>query len=199
MIRLDTDAGPVKTPVAVRDEQRPLPNVPVHLREEPGSRPQAVSPPFCVSLRDEPRALPPDPQGASPIAHSARRMPIEIPTLDECDKQSQASSVTPAVDSEALREFQSKLDAILDRLRQQGSASPASPVDLSSVLAKLDDIRTDMHNTTQASGSHSPTALADLDKLNEMHTKLDALASLCQTLHDREPVQSAGGGELPEV
>ncbi|EPS95548.1 hypothetical protein FOMPIDRAFT_60994 [Fomitopsis schrenkii] len=100
----------------------------------------------------------------------------------------------------ALGEIQTKADAILDRLRQRDDAGPVLPVDLSDVLTRLDALRAEMKNVAKASGARSPTAPADLDKLNELHSKLDTLASVCQTLHDREPIQLASGGalEVPE-
>lgn len=203
MIRLDTDAGSMKTPVAVREEQRPLPHVPVHLREEPGSRPRAISPPFCVSLRDEPRTLPSIPSVRSEDVRSPRRatrLPAELSNIEERHEQNQSSTGTPA-DPRALGEIQTKADAILDRLRQRDDAGPVLPVDLSDVLTRLDALRAEMKNVAKASGARSPTAPADLDKLNELHSKLDTLASVCQTLHDREPIQLASGGalEVPEV
>lgn len=123
-----------------------------------------------------------------------------MPDVKKREEQNQPPTATPA-DPKALGEIQSKVDAILDRLRQRDNAAPAPAVNLTNVLAKLDTLRTEMKSTAQASGARSPTPPADLDKLNELHTKLDGLASLCQTLHDRGPVQPVGGGELelPEV
>ena len=193
MIRLDTDAGPVQKPVAVRDEQRPLPNVPVHLREEPVSRPRAISPPFCVTLRDEPRTVPSNPPETPPTSRAVHRSPMDIPTVDERNRPLAGT----AAEHGALSEIQGKVDAILDRLRQQGNGTSSTPtVDLSNVLTRLDGLRAEMHNTTQASVMRSPAAPAEMGRL---HNKLDALASVCQSLHDREPAQSASGGELPEV
>lgn len=199
MIRLDTEAGPLNTPVAIREEQRPLPNVPVHLREEPRNQSRAISPPFCVSLRDEPRTLPSMSQAACSTSRDTRSLPIRPSTLEERDEPIQLSNEIPG-NAGALGELHSKMDAILDRLRQQGRTDPSSSVDLSNVLSRLDELRTEMHNTTiQASETRSPSATADSERLNEMHVKLDALASLCQTLHDREQAQSAGSEGLPEV
>lgn len=201
MIRLDTDAGRLKTPITVGEERRPLPHVPMHLRE-PVSRPRAISPPFCVSLHDEPKTPPSLPLVANKDVRNSRRPPVIVtmPDVKKREEQNQPPTATPA-DPKALGEIQSKVDAILDRLRQRDNAAPAPAVNLTNVLAKLDTLRTEMKSTAQASGARSPTPPADLDKLNELHTKLDGLASLCQTLHDRGPVQPVGGGELelPEV
>ncbi|KAH9919329.1 uncharacterized protein B0H18DRAFT_1122581 [Fomitopsis serialis] len=154
MIRLDTDAGSMKTPVAVREER-------------------GIS--HTVTLRTN--------QDVAP------------------DSSDDLNSDTQPADYGALGEIQSKVNAILDQVSRQGRASATDAIDLSSVFTKLDELRLEIqsgaHGTTQ-----SPTGLASSDKLNEMHMKLEALATLCQNLHDREP--SAGqptgdNGEAAEI
>ncbi|KZT69559.1 hypothetical protein DAEQUDRAFT_811327 [Daedalea quercina L-15889] len=191
MIRLDTDAGPVKTPVAMREEQRALPHVPVHLRKEPRSFP--VSPPFRVSLRDEPRRLPPIPQADSQPTCT----PDGTGDVARCPEKSRDSSLVPA-NQGTLDEIQDKVNAILDRLAQRGPASPTPTIDLSSVVGRLDELRMEMQSGAHGS-ARSPTGLPDSDKLSELHTKLDALATLCRNLHDREPGPSQSAGDSEQV
>ncbi|TFY62053.1 hypothetical protein EVJ58_g4106 [Rhodofomes roseus] len=182
MIRLDTNAGPMKTPVAVREEPRALPQVPVHLREEPRRPPPE---PVRVTLRDEPmRTLPPIPQES----HEAIRSPGAsfAGAKSRSPQRERIRESEPAEYGAVLGGIQNKVDTILDQVSQRQNTSPTSTVDLSGVLAKLDELRNDIQNGA-AGAARLPTEPPDLDKLNEMQAKLDVLGTLCQNLHDREP------------
>lgn len=88
------------------------------------------------------------------------------------------------MDTGAMTDIRSKVNAILTEIRSQPGPSdgPAS-VDLSAVLQKLEDLRSELRVPEQSTVSHSPTGpghSAILDAIPVLHEKLDILVALTE-------------------